>query len=209
MRIFILIAILLTPVAQAKVAVNAAGKTLDQFFVMASEVFAKAVIVDPAVNGTLKVYGVSHGNFQRLFYSILRSHNLSYMETDDVLRIYPKTDMALSNLTNRQSLFDFIASSVSGVYISGSMAYHSDNKIRYEYAFVQSGTRDTFRPEHIGLKITAIHSCLAQLSFDTYNTFITCEPYRKQAPGQDEESPSIPSIFDDMPKNKKSNENDK
>ncbi|PSW13336.1 hypothetical protein C9J01_10840 [Photobacterium rosenbergii] len=195
MRIFILLAILLTPVAQATVAVNAAGKTLDQFFVMASEVFAKAVIVDPAVNGTLKVYGVSHGNFQRLFYSILRSHNLSYMETNDVLRIYPKTDIALSNLTNRQSLFDFIASSVSGVYISGSMAYHADNKIRYEYAFVQSGTRDTFRPEHIGLKITAIHSCLAQLSFDTYNTFITCEPYRKQVPGQDEESPSIPSIF--------------
>ncbi|PSU10312.1 hypothetical protein C9J03_12030 [Photobacterium gaetbulicola] len=203
MRMILLLIALLAPTAQATVSVNAAGKTLDQFFVMASEVFSKAVIVDPAINGTLKVYGVSHGNFQRLFYSILRAHNLSYMETDDVVRIYPKTDLNRSNLTNRQSLFDFIASSVSGVYITGSMAYHSDAKIRYEYAFVQSGTRDTFRPEHIGLKVTAIHSCLAQLSFDTYTTFVTCEPYETPQPVEDNERLTIPSLFDKAPEKDK------
>jgi len=185
--------------ANATVTANAAGKTLDQFFVMAAQVFSKALIVDPAVNGTLKVYGVGNGNFQKVFYSILRAHDLGYMETDDVIRVYLKSDKDKpSTVTDRQSLYDYIASSVSDVYISGSMSYYkAGSEPRYEYAFIQGQSRNVFSPESIGLKVVAVHSCLAQLRFDTYTTFVTCEPYRTPEKPEEQKRESIRSIFDD------------
>lgn len=184
--------------ANATVTVNAEDKTLNQFFIMASEVYAKVLIVDSAVNGTLKVYGVSNSNFKRVFFSILRAHNLGYIETDDVIRIYVKSDTAkLSIVTDKQSLYDYIASSVSDVYISGSMSYYKvGSEPRYEYAFIQGQSRDIFNPESIGLKVVAVHSCLAQLQFETYKTFVTCEPYRTPEEQDEQHKESVSSIFD-------------
>ena len=38
---------------------NLAGKTLNEFFIISSKVFDKTIIVDPSVNGDLKLYQAS------------------------------------------------------------------------------------------------------------------------------------------------------
>ncbi|PSU45372.1 hypothetical protein C9J12_22665 [Photobacterium frigidiphilum] len=213
MRKLIFLLMLLPFSVFANVSVNAGGKTLDQFFVMASEVFSKAVVVDPGVNGRLKVYGVSKSDdFKRVFYSILRVHKLSSLETEDLIQVFPLTNGQLrANMTDRQALNDFIASSISDVYISGSMSYFKgDTRPRYEYSFVQGQTRKIFDPDSLGLMIVPVNECLVQLKWQSYSTLVTCEPYRDHLkPEKDRERDAVPSIFDDEDKSELSGKKEK
>lgn len=205
MRYLFILLLTVSAFSHASVSVNAPGKTIDQFLFMASEVLGKVVVADPNVDGTLKVYGVSKANFNKVFYNVLRSHGLAYHETDNLIRIYRSTsESGHSTITDRDSLYDFIASSVSDVFISGSMSYYKAGSMpSFDYAFVQGVSRKVFDPSNIGLRVVPIHSCLAQLVFDTYVTFVTCEPYR--IPKQPEPvAGDIPSIFENndmMPDN--------
>jgi len=75
----------------AEVNANISGKTLDQFFLMSSEIFKKTIIVEPSVNGSVKVFQVNHAaNFRDVFFSVMRAHNLVYVESKTVIRIQPR-----------------------------------------------------------------------------------------------------------------------
>ncbi|WP_283131792.1 hypothetical protein [Enterovibrio norvegicus] len=171
--------LLLSLSCQSLAAANATGKTLDQFFIMASDFFGKAVIVDPKVDGRIKVYGVEKSQgFKQVFYSLLNAHNLEYTETNAVIRVKVKSPTAQNTVSNNDAMQHYVMTAIENVYITGSMGLHHNGKaVTYEYTFVQGHTRKTFRPDNIGLVVVPHQPCVAELRYGGFSTLVTCEPY--------------------------------
>ncbi|KHT38043.1 hypothetical protein [Vibrio sinaloensis] len=77
---------------------NLSGKTLNEFFIVASKAFDKSIVVDPKINGELKLYQ-SHGaaNFRDVWFSVMRAHNLTYAESDTVIRVQLRNQLKAGN----------------------------------------------------------------------------------------------------------------
>lgn len=77
---------------------NLSGKTLNEFFIVASKAFDKSIVVDPKINGELKLYQ-SHGaaNFRDVWFSVLRAHNLTYAESATVIRVQLRNQLKAGN----------------------------------------------------------------------------------------------------------------
>ncbi|CAH0535457.1 Type 3 secretion system secretin [Vibrio stylophorae] len=90
-RIFIILAFLSCSVIADEVRVNMTGKSLDQFFIVASNVFGKTIVADPSIDGSVKVFQPENSsNFRDVWFSVIRAHGLYYVETKKVIRVYPK-----------------------------------------------------------------------------------------------------------------------
>ncbi|WP_305817104.1 hypothetical protein [Photobacterium leiognathi] len=176
MRILLLFVLLFSLSANAKVSFNGTGKSLDQFFALASEVMKKTIVADPSIDGSLKIYGTSHASsFDELFYSLLSAYNLSYQETGSLIKIVQAETITLHDA---DSLKSYVANIVSDVFISGSVFFGEDDKSRkFHYAFVQNSTGQVFDPESLGLKVTAFNHCLARFEFSGFESLVTCRPF--------------------------------
>ncbi|BDU45857.1 hypothetical protein [Vibrio nigripulchritudo] len=120
MRVLVIVLLLITSAAHAQVSSNLYGKTLGEFFLVASTVFDKTIIVDPEVNGQVKVYRVqSAANFRDVFFSVMRAHNLTYVETDSVIRVAPRNQMKSGDIVTTKT---FKLRHVSGKDIAPSIA---------------------------------------------------------------------------------------
>lgn len=77
---------------------NLSGKTLDEFFIVSSEIFQKTIIVDPEINDSVKVYQVGYAdNYRDVWFSVMRAHNLVYVESDNVIRVQPRNKLKAGN----------------------------------------------------------------------------------------------------------------
>ncbi|MBD0786554.1 hypothetical protein HUO09_09360 [Vibrio sp. Y2-5] len=77
---------------------NLAGKTLNEFFIISSKVFDKTIIVDPSVNGDLKLYQASGAaNFRDVWFSVMRAHNLTYIESGSIIRVDKRNKLTGGN----------------------------------------------------------------------------------------------------------------
>ncbi|OQK43446.1 hypothetical protein XM75_u0126 [Vibrio vulnificus] len=103
MRPLLIIALFFSAFTHAQITANLTGKTLDEFFMVASTAFDKTIIVDPEINGRVKVFQVQNAaNFRDVFFSVMRAHNLTYIETASVLRVAPRNQMKSGdNVTTR------------------------------------------------------------------------------------------------------------
>ncbi|WP_318515266.1 hypothetical protein [Photobacterium leiognathi] len=173
-KLLILIFIFSMPV-NAKVSFNGSGKSLDQFFALASEVMKKTIVADPSIDGSLKIYGSSHASsFDELFYSLLSAYELSYQETPTLIKI-TKSDTV--TLHDADSLKSYVANIVSDVFITGSVRHGTEDNQTYHYAFVQQSTDKVFDPDALGIKITGFNHCLVQFEFAGFRSLVTCRPF--------------------------------
>lgn len=177
MRSFILVVMLTFSGAAA--AANTTGKSLDQFFVMASDFFQKAVIVDPDVDGRIRVYGVDKSEgFKEVFYSLLKAHDLDYQETDSLIRVRPKQKQSAKSVSvESNAIQDYVISTIRNVYITGSLTVKRDGQVIHDYSFAQSDTRKIFKPENVGLDVVGLRPCKAFLTYRGFKSLVTCEPY--------------------------------
>ncbi len=77
---------------------NLSGKTLNEFFIISSKVLDKTIIVDPSINGDLKLYQASGAaNFRDVWFSVMRAHNLTYIESDSVIRVEQRNKLKGGN----------------------------------------------------------------------------------------------------------------
>ncbi|TOG40346.1 type II secretion system protein GspD [Vibrio parahaemolyticus] len=94
---FLLIFILVSPIASAFES-NLSGKTLNEFFIIASEVFQKTIVADPKINGDLKIFQASGAaNFRDVWFSVIRAHNLTYIESKTVIRVQLRNQLDAGN----------------------------------------------------------------------------------------------------------------
>ncbi|MGQ4498683.1 type II secretion system protein GspD [Vibrio parahaemolyticus] len=94
---FLLILILVSPIASAFES-NLSGKTLNEFFIIASEVFQKTIVADPKINGDLKIFQASGAaNFRDVWFSVIRAHNLTYIESKTVIRVQLRNQLDAGN----------------------------------------------------------------------------------------------------------------
>ncbi|MGC7899543.1 hypothetical protein V6B11_007900 [Vibrio anguillarum] len=120
MRILLILMLCITSTAHAQVAANLTGKTLDEFFLVASTVFDKTIIVDPEINGLVKVYQVQNAaNFRDVFFGVMRAHNLTYVEVSSVIRVSPRNQMKSGDIVTTKT---FKLKHVSGKDIAQSIA---------------------------------------------------------------------------------------
>ncbi|WP_346338868.1 hypothetical protein [Vibrio parahaemolyticus] len=95
-RLLIILA-LLSPIANAFES-NLSGKTLNEFFIIASQTFGKTIVSDPAINGDLKIYQASGAaNFRDVWFSVIRAHNLTYIESKTVIRVQLRNQLTAGN----------------------------------------------------------------------------------------------------------------
>ncbi|PWI34155.1 hypothetical protein DI392_08180 [Vibrio albus] len=98
MRLITLLLLTISLHTFAQVNANLSGKSLDQFFILASEAFQKTIIVDPAIDGKVKVFQVGYAaNFRDVFFSVMRAHNLVYVESDTVIRVQSRKKLQPNN----------------------------------------------------------------------------------------------------------------
>ncbi|EJG1534617.1 hypothetical protein CKI55_RS12185 [Vibrio parahaemolyticus] len=94
---FLLILMLVSPIASAFES-NLSGKTLNEFFIIASEVFQKTIVADPKINGDLKIFQASGAaNFRDVWFSVIRAHNLTYIESKTVIRVQLRNQLDAGN----------------------------------------------------------------------------------------------------------------
>ncbi|MBM4964951.1 hypothetical protein HYO26_01670 [Vibrio parahaemolyticus] len=94
---FLLIFILVSPIASAFES-NLSGKTLNEFFIISSEVFQKTIVADPKINGDLKIFQASGAaNFRDVWFSVIRAHNLTYIESKTVIRVQLRNQLDAGN----------------------------------------------------------------------------------------------------------------
>ncbi|CDT80486.1 putative phage assembly protein [Vibrio diabolicus] len=107
---FILVLMLISPLANAFES-NLPGKTLNEFFIIASQTFHKTIVTDPSINGDLKIYQASGAaNFRDVWFSVMRAHNLTYIESKTVIRVQPRNQLDASNLiTTRTYRLEYMA----------------------------------------------------------------------------------------------------
>ncbi|EJS0324561.1 hypothetical protein QNE33_001066 [Vibrio alginolyticus] len=107
---FLLVLMLISPLANAFES-NLSGKTLNQFFIIASQTFQKTIVADPSINGDLKIYQASGAaNFRDVWFSVMRAHNLTYIESKTVIRVQPRNQLDAGNLiTTRTYRLEYMA----------------------------------------------------------------------------------------------------
>ncbi|EGR1180400.1 hypothetical protein RGL59_002891 [Vibrio parahaemolyticus] len=94
---FLLILMLVSPITSAFES-NLSGKTLNEFFIIASEVFQKTIVADPKINGDLKIFQASGAaNFRDVWFSVIRAHNLTYIESKTVIRVQLRNQLDAGN----------------------------------------------------------------------------------------------------------------
>ncbi|MEE3876767.1 type II secretion system protein GspD [Vibrio sp. YYF0003] len=107
---FLLVLMLISPLANAFES-NLSGKTLNEFFIIASQTFQKTIVTDPSINGDLKIYQASGAaNFRDVWFSVMRAHNLTYIESKTVIRVQPRNQLDAGNLiTTRTYRLEYMA----------------------------------------------------------------------------------------------------
>lgn len=107
---FLLVLMLISPLANAFES-NLSGKTLNEFFIIASQSFQKTIVADPSINGDLKIYQASGAaNFRDVWFSVMRAHNLTYIESKTVIRVQPRNQLDAGNLiTTRTYRLEYMA----------------------------------------------------------------------------------------------------
>ncbi|MGY0616100.1 hypothetical protein [Vibrio sp. FJH11] len=107
---FLLVLMLISPLANAFES-NLSGKTLNEFFIIASQTFQKTIVADPSIDGELKIYQASGAaNFRDVWFSVMRAHNLTYIESNSVIRVQPRNQLDAGNLiTTRTYKLEFMA----------------------------------------------------------------------------------------------------
>jgi zona occludens toxin len=92
----------------------------------------------------------------------------------------------LPSTEENKVLSDFVISTVDGVFISGSQYVKLDSgEVRYDYSFVKKESGEIFDPSSVGFVVHPVTDCLARLNFYDYTTFITCNPFHKFEPIQE------------------------
>ncbi|WP_077459056.1 type II secretion system protein GspD [Salinivibrio kushneri] len=90
----IMLALLLLCAFQApasELITNIQGKTLDQFFIMASDVMGKTIVTSPTIDGDVKIYNIGRAaNFRDVFFYVIRANGLAYQENKDIIRVFRK-----------------------------------------------------------------------------------------------------------------------
>ncbi|MBR9788573.1 MAG: hypothetical protein GYB40_11615 [Vibrionaceae bacterium] len=106
----LLVLMLISPLANAFES-NLSGKTLNEFFIIASQTFQKTIVADPSINGDLKIYQASGAaNFRDVWFSVMRAHNLTYIESKTVIRVQPRNQLDAGNLiTTRTYRLEYMA----------------------------------------------------------------------------------------------------
>ncbi|HIF9125257.1 TPA: hypothetical protein ACX6O5_001659 [Photobacterium damselae] len=196
MKYIVLIFALCSFSANANVAFNSSGKTLEQFFAMSSEILKKPIVLDAAIDGTIKIYGSHHSaNFKSLFYSLLDAYGLSSFDNGYVIRIEKSKG---SMKTDAESLRSYIRSTVVDVFISGSVGKFSNGKlVNYSYTFSTSDKR-SFDPYSLGFTVDSFTPCLVRLSHGDYSVFLTCSPFGDEV--KDSDDSDMPFDFEKMAK---------
>ncbi|MDV6250158.1 hypothetical protein [Vibrio sp. EA2] len=107
---FLLVLMLISPLANAFES-NLSGKTLNEFFIIASQTFQKTIVSDPSINGDLKIYQASGAaNFRDVWFSVMRAHNLTYIESKTVIRVQLRNQLDAGNLiTTRTYRLEYMA----------------------------------------------------------------------------------------------------
>ncbi|WP_158147694.1 hypothetical protein [Vibrio cincinnatiensis] len=119
MRILIIFSLFFSSFSYAQVTANLSGKTLDDFFMVASTVFEKTIIVDPLIDSNVKVFQVKNAvNFRDVFFGVIRAHNLAYIETNNVIRVYSKNKMKSGDIITTRT---YKLNNISGKDISESI----------------------------------------------------------------------------------------
>ena len=173
MKYLLFLLLFVSSFVNAEIKTNANGKTLNQFFVMASDILKKPIIVDEQIKQNIIIYGDANvSNFKAFFHSVLNSYNLSAFDDGTLIKI---SAGGKTNKTNIESVESFVTKVTQDVFIDGSVGYTRDNKRRFFYSFSYS-TGEIFDPYSVGMKIESITNCMAHLSFNNYKTLITCNP---------------------------------
>lgn len=155
---------------------NLSGKTLNQFFVMASDHFEKPVIAHPTVDGKVTLYGISQSDdFQSLFYSVMEMYG--YVVKDNGRFIEVKRGKT-STVNSKDRLIDHLVKQVDGVFITGAVGIHDQLSVKYVYSFADADGR-IFKPGDIGLTVKQFSHCHALLTLESFEHFVTCNPYQK------------------------------
>ncbi|RXJ74325.1 hypothetical protein CS022_04550 [Veronia nyctiphanis] len=176
MRMFVAALLLMSGSAFAEVSTNANGKTLNQFLYMASDYFNKPVVASPDIEGELILFGVNETkNFSALFYSLLRAHGLSAINTELYIRVQ-KASKGLGTVDGMSALHEYITAQVKTVYITGSVGRRINGVTDYDYVF-SDGKDKTFHPDALGLTVYSMSECSAMLGYKNYKTIVTCQPY--------------------------------
>ena len=84
-------------------------------------------------------------------------------------------------------LKDYLTNLMGDVFISGSMEIRGDTTSTFDYTFYRSTDNSVFHPLDVGLVVQAIEPCFAIVSIGDVMRPITCNPFYKRVPVDDEE----------------------
>ena len=95
----------------------------------------------------------------------------------------------LLNDNEKKYLTDYVSKTVDGVFITGSQYIKTSAGLdKYDYSFSKSTTDQIFDPYSVGFVVLPINQCLVRLTFNDFTTFITCDPFHKLEPLNNESS---------------------
>ena len=83
-------------------------------------------------------------------------------------------------------LKDYLDSLTKDVYISGTVTVWAKRGLLYDYSFYRNTDQSVFYPSDVGLVIEPIDRCLANVKLGDLVRLITCDPFYKRVPVQDE-----------------------
>lgn len=154
---------------------NMANKTLNEFFLVSSEIMNKTIIADSSIDGRVKVFQVHFADsYLDVFTLVLKSHNLIFEEYDNVYYIKPDV--------NSLSFFFPFFDSVDNVYITSyRLSKYSNDLQSVDVDFKLLSDNETFYVSDRSLSafnvyVLFIDSCLVKLTRNRRTKFITCEP---------------------------------
>lgn len=160
----------------AQVSVNLGNKTLSDFFLISSEILEKTIIVDPVIDGNVKVFQVHHsGSYTEVFDLVLKAHNLVYEKHGDIYRVK-------ANVNTFSFFFPFFEN-VNDVYITSyRLSKKSDDFTSVDVDFKVLVGDDTFYVSDRALSVfdvdvLFIDSCLVKLTKNKQSKYVVCPPF--------------------------------
>lgn len=101
-------------------------------------------------------------------------------------------------ITNAEQLLKvYLEELMTDVFISGSMGVHYEDFSTFDYVFYRTTDNAVFHPDDVGLEIEPISKCLVNVRLGTLIKPVTCNPFYKRVPVDDEEQSRFSSRLDD------------
>lgn len=97
------------------------------------------------------------------------------------------------------SMSNHLEDMTKDVYISGSNGvFDSGHLVEYQYSFVRVSDSTVFHPEMAGLSVEHVGECLAIMSIAGVQKSVTCNPFYKRVPVDDEPETRFRKVGDQL-----------